>query len=69
MHVCFGLDSDTYEVELDMCFCQAQAASTSNTSPIKDASPIKDTVETQAPLLKSRKNLHLELQVFAMFER
>ena len=37
------------------CFCQAQAASTSNTSPIKDASPIKDTVETQAPPLKSQK--------------
>lgn len=55
MHVCFGLDSDTYEVELDMGFCQAQAASTSNTSPIKDANPIKDTVETQAPPLKSQK--------------
>jgi len=27
---------------------KAQAASTSNTSPIKDANPIKDTVETQA---------------------
>ena len=66
------LDSDTSEVELDMCFCQAQAASTSNTSPIEDASPekdAKDTVETQAPPLGSQKMLDLELQIFAMFER